>query len=489
MFEPPLDPATNMPGQNEEQRLRALYEQELLDTAPESEFDEAVSVAAAICGAASAVVNLLDRDRQWFKARTGIDYDQTPRNGALCNHLIGTDDLLVIPDAIADPRFMSNPFVVGEPGIRFYAAMPLNTREGFTLGSLCVMDREPRVLNAGQQDALRALGRQVAAQIELRSSLHKLRDRVAEKDRAERDLRERNRLFSAFMDHSPAIGFIKDASGRFIYYNKLFCERFAVSQTEWIGKSVFDLFPPEFATAYHENDLAVLTSGVPKVIEETSPGPDGSIMYWRSHKFRVETEDGTCLLGGLSLDVSSEQEAVSRLRKLHADLTAANVELAELSTTDALTGLSNRRALDERLSRQLQATTSAAFILLDLDHFKALNDTYGHPFGDSVLQTTARLLKSACRAPDCVARMGGEEFAILLVNADGNRAMEIAERLRQTVEQHPWTERPVTASFGVTLCSPSKSVTQTLAEADQALYQAKAAGRNRVCSFDSPVAS
>ena len=480
----PQQDIDHTPAQDEQQRLRALREMDILDSSPEQAFEEAVQVAAKICGASIAFVNLLDQDRQWFKAKTGVDFSQAPRDGAVCNHLIGTEELLVIPDTAADPRFQSNPFVQGPPAIRFYAGMPLNTAEGYTLGSLCVIDEVPRLLDPGQQEALKALGRQVAVQIELRSKVRKLRQEMVEKERAERELRERTKLFSAFMDHSPAIGFIKDAEGRFVYYNKLFCERFAVSTSEWIGKGVFDLFPREFAAAYHDDDLAVLASGTSRVIEETSPATDGSIMYWRSHKFRMQTEDGKSLLGGLSLDVSSEQETVSRLRRLHADLVAANEELAELSVTDALTGLNNRRAFDERLSHQLQTASHSAFILMDLDHFKTLNDTYGHLFGDSVLKATAQLLKSACRGLDCIARFGGEEFAILLMDADEGKAMEIADRLRQTVEQHPWAKRMVTASFGVTLCTHGKGAAQTIAEADQALYQAKASGRNRVCFFN-----
>ena len=141
---------------------------------------------------------------------------------------------------------------------------------------------------------------------------------------------ERVLLLDAFLDHSPVIKFIKDAEGRFLYYNRTFCERFAVSKEAWLGKSVFDLFPHEFASAYHADDLQVLTTGVAKMIEETSPGPDGSILYWRTHKFPIHQADGTRLLGGILVDVSSEQLTVARLRHAHAELAAANVELEEL---------------------------------------------------------------------------------------------------------------------------------------------------------------
>lgn len=484
-----LQSPDHAPAQDETERLQALHRLDILDSDPEPAFDEVVRVATEICGTPAAFVNLLDRDRQWFKAKLGVDADSLPREGAICDALVGMKDLLVVPDTMADPRFRTNRFVQGDPAIRFYAGMPLNTTDGFTVGTLCVTDQVPRQLDSGQQEALRALGRQVATQMELRSKVRELHERMAERDRAERKLRERTVLFSAFMEHSPAIGFIKDVEGRFLYYNKAFCERFAVSPTEWIDKSVFDLFPREFAAAYHDDDLAVMTSGISKVIEETSPGPDGTILYWRSHKFLVQTEDGTPLLGGLCMDVSSEQETVLRLRALHADLVTANQELAELSVTDALTGLSNRRAFDERLAKEVERGGNAALILIDLDHFKALNDTYGHLFGDGVLRTTAQLLKSACRGRDCVSRFGGEEFAILLADADAHRALDAAERLRQSVEQHAWKERGVTASLGITLCSTNKAPAEIIAEADFALYQAKASGRNCVRWFDPQILS
>lgn len=153
---------------NEEARLRALHEMDILDTPPEGEFDEIVDLASCVCGVPVSLVSLVDADRQWFKARVGIDVSETSRDVSFCAYAILGRDLLVVPDTQADPRFAGNPAVRGEHGVRFYAGAPLVTTDGYALGTLCVVDNVPRQLTLDQLRALRALARQVTAQLELR---------------------------------------------------------------------------------------------------------------------------------------------------------------------------------------------------------------------------------------------------------------------------------------------------------------------------------
>jgi PAS domain S-box-containing protein len=163
---------------NELERLAALRIHEVLDTAPEEEFDDLTRLASYICKTPIALVSLIDASRQWFKSRFGIDVAETPREVAFCSHTILGGDVLEVPNALADERFADNPLVTGSPGIRFYAGAPLTTAEGLNLGSICVIDRVPRKLDEGQLDALRTISRQVVHLLELRVGVIRL-DRAA----------------------------------------------------------------------------------------------------------------------------------------------------------------------------------------------------------------------------------------------------------------------------------------------------------------------
>ncbi|HEY5826120.1 MAG TPA: GAF domain-containing sensor histidine kinase [Cyclobacteriaceae bacterium] len=155
-------------------RLAALKEYNILDTAPEKDFDELVALASAICETPISTITLIDENRQWHKARIGLADQEGNRDHAFCAHAINEDDLMVVPDATKDDRFFDNPFVTGNPDIRFYAGMPLVNPEGFKLGTLCVIDRKPKNLSESQLLSLRVLGKQVMKQMELRRKLSEL---------------------------------------------------------------------------------------------------------------------------------------------------------------------------------------------------------------------------------------------------------------------------------------------------------------------------
>src|SRR5690242_9502960 len=135
---------------NETDRLAALYSLNILDSAPEQDFDDIVALASNVCSTPMSLVTLVDMDRQWFKARCGQDLVETSRELSFCAHAILGRDLLVVPDATKDARFSDNPTVTVDGGIRFYAGAPLVTTEGYALGTLCVIDNEPRQLDVEQ---------------------------------------------------------------------------------------------------------------------------------------------------------------------------------------------------------------------------------------------------------------------------------------------------------------------------------------------------
>lgn len=159
----------NLPP-NEHERLAKLQSYKILDTLPDQEFDDVTQLAAEICDTPIALISLVDQERQWFKARVGIDASETSRDISFCGHAVAECATLVVPDATQDSRFADNPLVLQDPHIRFYAGAPLITPDDYVLGTLCVIDRQPKTLTSQQIERLEALGRLVMSQLELRRS-------------------------------------------------------------------------------------------------------------------------------------------------------------------------------------------------------------------------------------------------------------------------------------------------------------------------------
>ena len=212
-------------------------------------------------------------------------------------------------------------------------------------------------------------------------------------------------------------------------------------------------------------------------------------MMWRS----VLNENGEVVkLQVSSRDITESkqnerrlEDAQRKLRQQQDMLQNVNSELTELAAHDGLTELRNRRAFEERLEdetrRWRRHGSDVSLVLLDIDHFKTFNDTYGHPKGDEVLRAIGRLLRRSLRATDFPARYGGEEFAIILPNTGHTGALVVAEQLRRTIEGATWEDRPITASIGVATMGADITNAEELVDcADRALYRSKQSGRNRV---------
>ncbi len=274
-----------------------------------------------------------------------------------------------------------------------------------------------------------------------------------------------------------------------------------LSRDQVIGKKLCELLPIQRRDGFFEKYVQVVQTR--RVLDEQFTVTDPQInAYWVHHQV-VPVGDGIAITSHDISDAKEMEEQIQaqiaqvnearvqlelraeELRHSNLQLESANSQLESLATTDGLTGLKNHRTFQENLAsafeRALRYQTPLSVILLDVDHFKSYNDTFGHPAGDGVLKTVAQLLLKASRTADLVARYGGEEFIVILPETETAGALEAAERFRADIESARWTERPVTASFGVaTLNLAILDAAALVAEADRALYCAKNGGRNRV---------
>lgn len=180
----------------EETRLETLLSFEVLDTPSESPFDDMVHLASLISGCPVAFVSLVDKDRQWFKAKKGLDVEQTPREISFCGHAILNDKVMVVPDTLKDERFCDNPLVVQGPKVRFYAGAPLIAVNGMNVGTLCVIDLNPREFTEEQKESLEALARQVILLLTHRSATRLLERSLERLNEQDSVLTEMTRLAS-----------------------------------------------------------------------------------------------------------------------------------------------------------------------------------------------------------------------------------------------------------------------------------------------------
>ena len=295
---------------NETQRLAALERYGILDTLPEAEYDDLTLLASQICQTPISLISLVDRDRQWFKSRWGVEVGETPREVSFCAHAIHGDELFEVCDASIDARFHENVFVTGAPHIRFYAGAPLITGDGLRLGTLCVVDQQPRELCPSQRQALQALARQVMTQLELRRAVNQLQQAARERRAAYEKLKARNRelhasreVFRRFMDNSPVAAFIKDRDGRFLYCNRMLEWTFNLKPRALLGRTDFDWLPAPVAQAVHDNDLLVMREGRTLQTLEKVPTPNNGECEWLVYKFPIGRGDER-RLGGVALDLT-----------------------------------------------------------------------------------------------------------------------------------------------------------------------------------------
>ncbi len=453
----------------EQDRLAFLRRLQILDSLREEMYDDFTLLASTICRTPIAALSLVDENRQWFKSSVGLTITETSREVSFCSYAILSDEPLIVPNAQLDTRFADNDLVTGDFQLRFYAGVPI-TVEGLPLGSLCVMDREPREISEGQISALAALARQLSHTFEAR--LTKLREQEYRDllEEAERAFEQVRRRYECLFKAGCVAQICTDPTGIIREINEMAESLFEIRDFQVIGTHITSFLPDHAwdrlnLLARSEND---------SLQEEIIPGcgdQDSTDLWHASKAMRNSEGELTGVLHSFRKESRSQNSG------------PLDLSLLRLAMTDELTGIANRRGFIAELEREFRSVgrDELSILLIDIDHFKEINDTYGHLHGDQVLATLAGILAQSSRAGDVPARFGGEEFVVILPRTSSFEAKLIAERMRKAIADHRWSKSPVTVSIGTATTSASTSTPNALLSlADVRLYEAKRSGRNRI---------
>lgn len=436
-------------------RLATVNEYGVDGPLPEPEFQRMVQLAANVFDVPVALISLVEAERQVFAARIGIRVCDTSRDVSFCAHAIRSDDIMVVPDASRDPRFTNNRLVTGEPHIRFYAGAPLRAPSGHNIGTLCIIDNKPRyTFSENDRRNLADLAALVLDKLELR--------------RLEVARRASQLRFENIASTSPDAIVCTDASGLVTFWNVAAERLSGLLTAEMLGQSIDRIGSESLFEALRHLAGAGESLVEQRTIElevhkkDGSPVPvELSVSTWR--------QDGQPSFGAILRDITNRRKNEQRLFRL--------------AHHDALTNLANRSLLLSRMEEALDGDRAACVMLVDLDGFKDVNDGLGHAAGDAVLIDVGERLQASVGAADTVARMGGDEFAILLPNvSDAAEVAGIADAAIESISNILAVDgQPVHigASIGIAIFPSHGSVAQELlSNADLALYQAKEEGRH-----------
>ncbi|MBU3077352.1 putative bifunctional diguanylate cyclase/phosphodiesterase [Sphingomonas quercus] len=440
--------------EDEDGRLRTLADYGLSPDKPLPSLDPIVEIAARLFDVPAAAVNMIGRDEVFFAASTGIGACDMRRDVSFCAHAITQDDVMVVEDALADPRFHDNPLVAGAL-IRFYAGIPLRAPSGHALGALCIVDSQPRShFTAEDRTRLKELARMAADKLELRR-LEVAADALPSR-------------LAASASNSPDAVFCFDGACRITVWNDMAATLF--------GHAAADACAGGIDMLVAAMDRERLNSAARKMLEGGHSGPetltgarkDGSLFLAEFTWLRWK-EGGAVNFGAVVRDATYQLN--------HSET------LYRLANYDSLTGLPNRNLLHARAAAALR-TEAPGLIMIDLDGFKDVNDTLGHAVGDAILHEVAARLASAIGPEDVAARIGGDEFAILLVGPDmAARASELADTVIAAIAcpiRIDGHEVRVAGSCGLAIAPDhGGTVDELLSSADLALFQAKTDGRGR----------
>ena len=297
-------------------------------------------------------------------------------------------------------------------------------------------------------------------------------------------------IINTLMNNSEDMIYFKDIHSRFILNNRAHAAWLGVSDPKDLrGKTDMDFYPAEFAAKFYQNEQEIIKTGIPVINQmEHELLSSGKLLALSSSKYPLFDRDGKIIgTWGISRDMT-------QLAKAESALAEANQRLEALSLVDELSGLYNQRhfynTLELTIKRYCRKKADGmpddfSLILMDIDNFKLVNDTYGHVAGDTAIRYVSGLIMANTRVSDISFRYGGDEYAVIMPDTHLTQARELAERLCRTIEQNPLfisdNRIDLTISIGVISCGGDSSASEMVRKADLRLYQAKREGRNRVC--------
>ena len=324
---------------NEKDRIAALEELKILDTLGEIAYDDITNLAALLCDVPVSLISLVDHDRQWFKSKHGIEVDETPREVAFCAHAIMTDETFYIPNSDEDERFAGNPLVTGEPHVKFYTGIPLKSRKGHKVGTLCVIDQKPRTLSEDQLDGLQRLARQVESLFELRLQLLENKTKQLEIQSNLQDVQSRlknNSIVEKTQEVARIGTWIVDVKDNLLHWSKMTYEIHELDPNT-------PLKVEEGINFYVEEHREIIQASVEQGIKNKKPWDErlqiktakGSVRWVRAIGYPVIIDDELVRLEGTfqDIDESVKKEEQLRIAKKNAEtsLKAKSIFLANMS--------------------------------------------------------------------------------------------------------------------------------------------------------------
>lgn len=495
---------------NEYQRIQALARYQVLDTLPEEAFDRITRLAARVLDVPVAIVNFVDEHRQWGKACYGMTDSQAPRTDSFCAWAILSDEVMVVPDARSDERFIDNPMVTGAPHVFLYAGAPLITPDGYSLGTLCITDDRPRPFGERERAILQDLAAVVIDELELRLKRLELEREAQASARMIQSLRKT----TAYAETLLAVSTLLELDLEPRDMTRRVVEIVArATEADWGGLVLASDEQAQVVTAWSSPGLSDI------FVSSVSRGtPRGQGLIWQAVErsealyinhygqqpgaLRQLVEAGMCsaafvplgAIGGATFvlcgaRLGSRQgwtaqdrtlfEAAARSVGVSLERSRYLNELQTAALTDSFTGLGNRRAFETHVETALQGAGILSLVVLDIDDLRGLNDREGHARGDQLLRSFANVLVTAVDRTDRVYRLSGDEFAMVVCSPPALEVRDIQQDLVRRVER--LGEIMVEAGFvgfGVSAGVASapgegRSLSALLRAADERMYRQK----------------